>query len=51
MQRFLKWFQQSRKNKAIVFSIIFIMALLYSFLHRPLGLIAWNEFDFAGESQ
>lgn len=51
MQRFLKWLQQSRKNKAIVFSIIFIMALLYSFLHRPLGLIAWNEFDFAGESQ
>ena len=51
MQRFLKWYKQSRKNKVIVFSIIFIVALLYSFLHRPLGLIAWNAFDFAGESQ
>lgn len=46
MQRFLKWYKQSRKNKVIVFSIIFIVALLYSFLHRPLGLIAWNAFQY-----
>lgn len=45
MQRFLKWYKQSRKNKVIVFSIIFIVALLYSFLHRPLGLIAWDAFQ------
>lgn len=49
MQRFLKWYKQSRKNKVIVFSIIFIVALLYSFLHRPLGLIVWYQWSYSKE--
>ena len=50
MQRFLKWYKQSRKNKVIVFSIIFIVALLYSFLHRPLGLMIFWISTHYGDS-
>lgn len=42
MKKFLSWYKQSTKHKIIFFSIIFIISLAYSFLHRPLGLIMWD---------
>ncbi|MGX3045808.1 hypothetical protein [Helicobacter sp. T3_23-1056] len=41
MKTFYLWFAKNAKNKIIVFSIIFLFAFCYVFLHRPLGLIAW----------
>lgn len=49
MQKILQWYKKSIKNKIIVFSVIFILAFGYSFLHRPLGLIMWHHFSFAEE--
>lgn len=48
MQKILQWYRQSTRNKIIVFSVIFIFALGYSFLHRPLGLIVWDRFQRQG---
>lgn len=45
MQKFLSWYKKSTKNKIIIFSVIFIISLAYSFLHRPLGLIMWDWFQ------
>ena len=49
MQRFLQWYHKSTRNKVILFSIIFILALGYSFLHRPLGLIMWYQWSYPKE--
>lgn len=51
MKSFLQWYHKSTRNKVILFSIIFILALGYSFLHRPLGLIMWYQFSFAEENK
>lgn len=51
MQKFLQWYHKSTRNKVILFSIIFTIALGYSFLHRPLGLIMWYRFSFAEENK
>ncbi len=49
MQRFLQWYNKSTRNKIILFSVIFILALGYSFLHRPLGLIMWYQWSYPKE--
>lgn len=49
MSKILQWYKQSIKNKIIAFGIIFIFALGYSFLHRPLGLIMWDKFNYVKE--
>lgn len=51
MQRFLQWYHKSTRNKIILFSVIFILALGYSFLHRPLGLIMWYHLNFIEEKE
>lgn len=51
MQRFLQWYHKSTRNKVIIFSIIFTLALGYSFLHRPLGLIMWYHLNFIEEKE
>lgn len=51
MQRFLQWYNKSTRNKIILFSVIFILALGYSFLHRPLGLIMWYHLNFIEEKE
>lgn len=51
MQRFLQWYHKSTRNKVILFSVIFIFALGYSFLHRPLGLIMWYQWSFVEENK
>ena len=49
MQKFLQWYNKSTRNKIILFSVIFILALGYSFLHRPLGLIMWYQWSYSKE--
>ena len=49
MKNFLQWHKQSTKNKIIIFSVVFILALCYSFLHRPLGLIMWDRLYYQKE--
>ena len=51
MQKFLQWYNKSTRNKIILFSVIFILALGYSFLHRPLGLIMWYHLNFIEEKE
>ena len=51
MQKFLQWYHKSTRNKVILFSIIFTIALGYSFLHRPLGLIMWYHLNFIEEKE
>ncbi|WP_334085301.1 hypothetical protein [Helicobacter typhlonius] len=51
MQRFLQWYHKSTRNKIILFSVIFILALGYLFLHRPLGLIMWYHLNFIEEKE
>ena len=46
---FFEWFKKNTKNKIIAFSVIFIFALGYSFLHRPLGLIMWYQWSYLKE--
>lgn len=48
-KKFFEWFRKNTKNKIIVFSIVFIFALGYSFLHRPLGLIMWYQWSYLKE--
>lgn len=49
MGKLLQWYHKSTRNKIILFSIIFILALGYSFLHRPLGLIMWYQWSYPKE--
>ncbi len=49
MGKLLQWYNKSTRNKIIIFSIIFILALGYSFLHRPLGLIMWYQWSYEKE--
>lgn len=49
MGKLLQWYHKSTRNKIILFSIIFILALGYSFLHRPLGLIMWYQWSYEKE--
>ncbi len=51
MKKFLQWYHKNIRNKVIIFSIIFTLALGYSFLHRPLGLIMWYHLNFIGEKE
>lgn len=51
MQKLLQWYHKSTRNKVIIFSIIFTLALSYSFLHRPLGLIMWYHLNFIEEKE
>ncbi|RDU58822.1 hypothetical protein [Helicobacter sp. MIT 14-3879] len=50
MKRFINWYNKSLRNKVILFSIIFIFALMYSFLHRPLGLAIFCIDSYYGNS-
>ena len=46
---FFKWYCKNTRNKIRACFIFFLLSLGYSLLHRPVGLIIWDDFRYKKE--
>lgn len=46
---FFRWYFKNTRNKILAFFIFFFLGLGYSLLHRPVGLIIWDNFRYKKE--